>query len=100
MSVPVMELARSHRPDVYLLTSDDIPFVQDGLRDGGHIRARMTARFREELDKFDVPGGLVELDSSVNPKHSTSSPPHSVRNGSLHRPVIDRIKLRARSVRE
>ena len=55
VSVPVMELARSRRPDVYLLTSDDIPFVQDGLRDGEHVRGRMTTRFREELDKCDVP---------------------------------------------
>jgi nicotinamide riboside kinase len=55
VSVAVMELARSRRPDVYLLTSDDIPFVQDGLRDGEHIRGRMTTRFREELDKCDVP---------------------------------------------
>ena len=32
-----------------VLTSDDIPFVQDGLRDGEHVRAWMTQRFRERL---------------------------------------------------
>ena len=32
-----------------VLTSDDIPFVQDGLRDGEHLRGWMTQRFRERL---------------------------------------------------
>jgi NadR type nicotinamide-nucleotide adenylyltransferase len=37
---------------LYLLTShDDVPFVQDGLRDGEHLRAWMTARFVERLEE-------------------------------------------------
>jgi NadR type nicotinamide-nucleotide adenylyltransferase len=35
--------------DLYLLTDVDIPFVQDGLRDGEHIRHWMHQRFVEEL---------------------------------------------------
>lgn len=36
---------------LYLLTHpDDVPFAQDGLRDGEHLRAWMTARFAERLD--------------------------------------------------
>jgi len=36
---------------LYLLTHhDDVPFEQDGLRDGEHLRAWMTARFVERLD--------------------------------------------------
>ncbi|MFO0555621.1 MAG: AAA family ATPase [Polyangiaceae bacterium] len=35
---------------LYLLTHhDDVPFVQDGVRDGEHIRAWMTSRFVERL---------------------------------------------------
>ena len=35
---------------LYLLTHhDDVPFAQDGLRDGEHVRAWMTARFAERL---------------------------------------------------
>ena len=35
---------------LYLLTHpDDVPFEQDGLRDGEHLRAWMTARFVERL---------------------------------------------------
>ena len=39
-----------HHP-LYLLTSHEgVPFVQDGLRDGEHLRDWMTARFIERLD--------------------------------------------------
>ncbi|MFG2341968.1 AAA family ATPase [Streptomyces yangpuensis] len=42
--------ARTHR-DLYLLTEDaDVPFEDDGLRDGPELRPWMTRRFREELE--------------------------------------------------
>jgi nicotinamide riboside kinase len=45
---------------LYLLTShEDVPFEDDGLRDGEHIRAWMTERFRALLAARDVP--WVEL---------------------------------------
>lgn len=34
---------------LYILTGDEIPFVQDGTRDGEHIRHDMHKRFREKL---------------------------------------------------
>ncbi len=37
------------RVDLYLLTSPDVPFVQDGFRDGEHIRDWMDQRFEEQL---------------------------------------------------
>ncbi|MEV6306172.1 AAA family ATPase [Actinoplanes sp. NPDC051861] len=37
-------------PDLYLLTVDDgVPFTDDGLRDGEHLRQWMTGRFRDDL---------------------------------------------------
>jgi NadR type nicotinamide-nucleotide adenylyltransferase len=43
-------------PDLYLLTDDrDVPFRDDGLRDGEHLRTWMTGRFRDELDAIAVP---------------------------------------------
>jgi NadR type nicotinamide-nucleotide adenylyltransferase len=36
--------------DLYLVTAPDVPWVDDGLRDGEHVRGWMTARFVEELD--------------------------------------------------
>lgn len=44
---------------LYLLTGDEIPFVQDGLRDGEHIRRKMHQWFIETLDKQTCPWLLV-----------------------------------------
>jgi HTH-type transcriptional regulator, transcriptional repressor of NAD biosynthesis genes len=51
----VEEMAKSRVPDLYLLTNCDIPFVQDGLRDGEHVRESMTARFRQVLNAQPAP---------------------------------------------
>jgi len=42
--------ARAVPPALYVLTTPDgVPFVQDGLRDGEHVRGPMTDWFREAL---------------------------------------------------
>ncbi len=41
--------------DLYLFTSPDVPFVQDGFRDGEHIREWMDRRFAEQLADGRVP---------------------------------------------
>lgn len=48
-SPSVEALAAERKPWLYVLTLDDVPFVQDGLRDGEHLRPWMTKRFREVL---------------------------------------------------
>lgn len=55
----VAAMAEDFRPDLYLLTGDEIAFVQDGWRDGEHIRATMQQRFRQVLDGCGAP--WVEL---------------------------------------
>jgi len=43
---------RLHNSDkIYILTKPNVPFVQDGYRDGEHIRDWMYAKFSEELNK-------------------------------------------------
>jgi NadR type nicotinamide-nucleotide adenylyltransferase len=54
-SPTVEALALSRPPALYVLTGDEIPFVQDGLRDGEHLRGWMTLRFREVLAEQDAP---------------------------------------------
>jgi HTH-type transcriptional regulator, transcriptional repressor of NAD biosynthesis genes len=54
-SPEVTALAAARRYALYVLTGDDIPFVQDGTRDGEHIRGWMTARFREVLAERPEP---------------------------------------------
>jgi NadR type nicotinamide-nucleotide adenylyltransferase len=52
------------RRDLYILTlPDGVPFVQDGLRDGQHLRESMTERFRRILaDRAAAP--VLELRGS------------------------------------
>ncbi|GAA0668497.1 nicotinamide-nucleotide adenylyltransferase [Kitasatospora atroaurantiaca] len=54
---PVRDLAEALSPRaLYLLTSDEgVPFDDDGLRDGEHLRPWMTGRFREVLTAGDTP---------------------------------------------
>ncbi len=59
-SQSVERLAKQRVPDLYLLTGDEIPFVQDGMRDGEHLRPWMTGRFREVLAAQPAP--WVEVD--------------------------------------
>lgn len=54
-SAAVEAIAAKRRPDLYLLAGSDAPFVQDGTRDGEHLRGWMEARFREELPRRNVP---------------------------------------------
>jgi len=58
-SPSVEAFAAAHRPDLYLLTGDEIPFVQDGLRDGEHLRRGMHGRFEEILASQPVPYAIL-----------------------------------------
>ncbi|XHR29847.1 MAG: AAA family ATPase [Chthoniobacteraceae bacterium] len=59
-SKAVEEIARRGRCDLYLLTGDEIPFVQDGLRDGEHIRHEMHQWFEDALAAQSVPWKLLQ----------------------------------------
>ncbi len=54
-SPEVLAIARSSPHSLYILTGDEIPFVQDGLRDGESIRHAMHGRFREVLAGQETP---------------------------------------------
>lgn len=54
-SSAVETIAAANRHDLYLLTDCDLPFVQDGLRDGESIREWMTTRFERVLTDRDMP---------------------------------------------
>ena len=58
MEKPLPELdqfADDRRYDLYIVTGDEIPFVQDGTRDGEHIRHNMHQRFIEKLTQHHKP---------------------------------------------
>jgi len=56
-SVEVEAIARQMPPRcLYLLTDHaDVPFEDDGLRDGEHLRPWMTQRFEEVLATHEAP---------------------------------------------
>jgi len=54
-SPEVEDLASRGRYEHYFLTGDEIPFVQDGLRDGEHLRGWMHERFLERLIGAELP---------------------------------------------
>lgn len=54
---------RQTPPFAYILTSNDIPFVADDIREGGEARQRMTERFRSILTGSDIP--WIEVTGSV-----------------------------------
>lgn len=59
----VEEIAALTRRDLYLLTDHaDVPFEDDGLRDGPQLRPWMTRRFQEELERTGRPFTVVTGD--------------------------------------
>ena len=58
--VEVDEIAQQRQGDLYLLTHHEgVPFEQDGLRDGESIRAWMTQRFTEQLQRTGRRHGVL-----------------------------------------
>ena len=59
---------------LYILTSDDgVPFEDDGLRDGEHLRPWMTGRFREVLASQNVPWVEVRGDRAERLRHALAA---------------------------
>jgi len=59
MSEKVTRESADRKCDLYLLAGDEIPFEQDGTRDGEKIRHAMQSRFEEELRKNNKPFVLL-----------------------------------------
>ena len=84
----ILERASTHRPLLYVLTGDEIPFVQDGMRDGEHIRAGMQQRFRDLLALQPVP--WFEVHGSVEERLSAAVPQVEAALARHHLETIDR----------
>lgn len=55
LSPELEKVVKKEKPLLYILTDIDIPFVQDGTRDGEHLRAGMHRRFIERLKEKHLP---------------------------------------------
>lgn len=49
-----------NKKKIYILTKPNVPFVQDGFRDGEHIRDWMFERFLEELDNKNMTYYIID----------------------------------------
>ena len=63
--------ASARHYDLYVLAGDEIPFFQDGTRDGEQIRHEMHNKFIEELKGYGIPyiiasGSVVERIAQVS----------------------------------
>jgi HTH-type transcriptional regulator, transcriptional repressor of NAD biosynthesis genes len=64
----VEKISQESHHDLYILTDADIPFVQDGTRDGEAIRHKMHLRFIERLEEDRKPYILVHGDRETRMK--------------------------------
>lgn len=59
----VNRIAKDDKVDLYIITGDEIPYEQDGIRDGESIRHDMQQQFRDEIKKTNIP--YIEVRGSV-----------------------------------
>ncbi|MBC7764788.1 AAA family ATPase [Microbacteriaceae bacterium] len=57
-------IAANDKADLYIITGDEIPFVQDGIRDGEHIRHKMHQWFETHIASKNVPYIIVRGERS------------------------------------
>lgn len=82
LSPELEKIVKKEKPLLYIVTDIDIPFVQDGTRDGEHIRSWMHQRFIDRLKEKNLPYFLVSGSKKQRLKLAiaeidrlTSSPP-------------------------
>ena len=63
-------IANRDRADLYIITGDEIPFVQDGIRDGEHIRHEMHQWFVAAAAAEDVPFVIVSGSIAERMEHA------------------------------
>ncbi len=71
----VDSIGQQSKADLYLLTAPDVPFVQDGFRDGQHIRNWMHDRFAEQLTNVaqrDPAVRIVQIHGSYEHRFATA----------------------------
>ena len=71
----VDSIGQQSKADLYLLTAPDVPFVQDGFRDGQHIRNWMHDRFAEQLTNLyqrDPDVRIVQIYGSFEQRLATA----------------------------
>lgn len=71
-------IAMADKADLYIVTGDEIPFVQDGIRDGEHVRHRMHRWFINHIRKTGVPYVVVHGDEPTRLETATEAAHHMI----------------------
>lgn len=66
-------IAMNDKADLYVITGDEIPFVQDGIRDGEHIRHRMHRWFVDHIKKTGIPYVVVHGDKETRLENAAAA---------------------------
>jgi HTH-type transcriptional regulator, transcriptional repressor of NAD biosynthesis genes len=82
-SYAVGDIGDKSKADLYLLTADDIPFVQDGTRDGEHIRHWMHQRFISELKNRNLPFIILSGKHKDRLKEATNAIDEIIKNAGV-----------------
>ncbi|WP_354701705.1 Trifunctional NAD biosynthesis/regulator protein NadR [Paraconexibacter sp. AEG42_29] len=69
-SAAVEAIGASREYALHILTGPEIPFEQDGYRDGEHVRAWMTGRLRERLTAVRAP--VIEVTGTLEERMAAS----------------------------
>lgn len=86
-SEAVVAISRNRRYALYILTGTDIPFQQDGFRDGEQIRDWMHRRFIEELEARRKPYVLLEGGPATRLRQAIINVDEVLGLSRLYRPV-------------
>lgn len=70
---PMQTIAAEDKADMYIITGDEIPFVQDGIRDGEHVRHQMHHWFVTHIKKTGVSYIIVTGDQAARLQQATAA---------------------------
>ena len=59
----IIDAARARRPDLYLVCEIDVPWIEDGIRDRGHMREDMQRLFRAAVRASAAPAIVIDGDA-------------------------------------
>lgn len=77
------QIASHDKADLYIITGDEIPFVQDGIRDGEHIRHQMHRWFIARIKKSGVPYIVVTGSRQQRRREALQVAKHMIRTSKV-----------------